>query len=115
MDIFEKMKEYGLSEIIELAKKDKEGLDNLCLYTKKYAALATADLTCYLESYPEINADDKEEYPEFVRLNSLELFFYGQQFADVMSSLESQKELPVIDDYINAINYYLGNDNFITL
>ncbi|EAM1821449.1 hypothetical protein D3M43_23410, partial [Salmonella enterica subsp. enterica serovar Infantis] len=89
--------------------------DNFCLYTKEYESSARADLICYLEMYPVISDDDDEVYPEFVINNSLELFFYGDQFLDVLRNISTQKENPSMEDFIAGLNFYLENDNFIDL
>ncbi|WXS22911.1 hypothetical protein WI215_11725 [Salmonella enterica subsp. enterica serovar Infantis] len=70
-------------------------------------------LICYLEMYPVISDDDDEVYPEFVINNSLELFFYGDQFLDVLRNISTQKENPSMEDFIAGLNFYLENDNFI--
>ncbi|HIF4459271.1 TPA: DUF7716 domain-containing protein, partial [Salmonella enterica subsp. enterica serovar Infantis] len=54
-------------------------------------------------------------YPEFVINNSLELFFYGDQFLDVLRNISTQKENPSMEDFIAGLNFYLENDNFIDL
>ena len=88
--------------------------DNFCLYTKEYEAIATLELTCYLERYPEVSDDDEEVYPDYVEQNELELFFYGDQFMDVLRSALNQKPSATVDELISALNYYLENDAFIT-
>lgn len=60
-----------------------------------------------MELYPTIDDNDEEVYPDFVRDKSLDLFYYGQQFEDVLMSVFDQKETASINDYINALNYYM--------
>ena len=90
-------------------------LDNFCVYTREYEAPAEEELVCYLESYPVISDDDEEVYPDFVVENSLELFFYGEQFIDVLHNISIQREKPSVEDFISGLNFYLENDNFIEL
>ncbi|WP_432756677.1 DUF7716 domain-containing protein, partial [Enterobacter cloacae] len=59
--------------------------------------------------------DDEEVYPDFVVENSLELFFYGEQFIDVLHNISIQREKPSVEDFISGLNFYLENDNFIEL
>ena len=90
-------------------------LDDFCVYTKEYEAFAKEELVCYLDNYPVINDDDEEVYPDFVVENSLELFFYGEQFIDVLHNISIQREKPSVEDFIAGLNFYLENDNFIEL
>ncbi|WP_032940851.1 DUF7716 domain-containing protein [Citrobacter youngae] len=99
-----------ISKIMSGYKKD-----NFCLYTKEYESSARTDLICYLDIYPVISDDDEEIYPEFVVNNSLELFFYGEQFLDVLRNISVQKENPSMEEFMAGLNFYLENDNFIDL
>lgn len=90
-------------------------LDNFCLYTKEYELSAKVDLFCYLEIYPGISDNDEEVYPDFAVENSLELFFYGEQFIDVLHNISIQREKQSVEDFISGLNFYLENDNFIEL
>ncbi|HAT7731355.1 TPA: hypothetical protein O8U43_002875 [Enterobacter cloacae] len=114
MSRLEYRKNYGLDDLIY---KFMGGytLDNFCVYTREYEASAKEELVCYLESYPVISDDDEEVYPDFVVENSLELFFYGEQFIDVLHNISIQREKPSVEDFISGLNFYLENDNFIKL
>lgn len=114
MSQLEYRKAYGLDDVINKII-DGYTLDNFCVYTKDYELSAKADLVCYLESYPVISDDDEEVYPVFVVDNSLELFFYGDQFIDVLYDISNQREKPSVEDFIAGLNFYLENDNFIEL
>jgi hypothetical protein len=87
--------------------------DSFCLYAEDGLAPLAKDIVCYLDRYPKV-VDDEDVYPQFVLDNSLELLYYGDQFEDVMFNLLEQKEEPLIEDFISALNYYLDNDAFIT-
>lgn len=108
--------EYQLSRIIQIVKEDiqKNGLtyEDFCLYAKD-EDVKYSDLICYLERNPTISDDDEEIYPEFVINNSLELFFNGQQFEDVIMNVLHQKKDATIDDYIKSLEYYTKNDTFL--
>ncbi|EOL9133236.1 hypothetical protein ACM94E_000496 [Enterobacter cloacae] len=119
MSRLEYRKNYGLDDLIY---KFMGGytLDDFCVYTREYEASAKEELVCYLESYPVISDDDdddddEEVYPDFVVENSLELFFYGEQFIDVLHNISIQREKPSVEDFISGLNFYLENDNFIEL
>lgn len=114
MSQLEYRKAYGLDDVINKIIGGYT-LDNFCVYTKDYELSAKADLVCYLESYPVISDDDEEVYPVFVVDNSLELFFYGDQFIDVLHDISNQREKPSVEDFIAGLNFYLENDNFIEL
>lgn len=107
-------KEYKLSQLITDITVNGYQSNNFCLYTKEYTSSATENLVVYLERYPTISDDDEEEYPDFVVQHNLELFFYGEQFEDVLRSALNQKRQASIEDFIAGLNYYLDNDAFIT-
>ena len=107
-------KAYSLDDLISKIMNGYKH-ENICLYTKEYESSARADLICYLEAYPIINGDDEEIYPDFVVENSLELFFYGDQFLDAVRNISFQKENPSTEDFIVGLNFYLENDNYIDL
>ncbi|MFC0178532.1 DUF7716 domain-containing protein [Thorsellia kenyensis] len=115
MKKLEFQREYTLSELINDIVKKGYKSNNFCLYTKGYVSLATENLICYLECYPTINDDDEEEYPKFVIKQNLELFYYGEQFEDVLTNVLHQKNTASIEDFITSLNYYLNNDAFLTL
>ncbi len=85
-------KEYKLGQLISDIAINGHKSDNFCLYTDEYTSFATEELSVYLERYPVISDDDEEEYPDFVIQHNLELFFYGEQFEDVLRSALNQKE-----------------------
>ncbi|ADU69799.1 hypothetical protein [Pantoea sp. At-9b] len=115
MKELEYKKPYDLNSLIIAIAINNYKKDNFCVYTKDYTEKATAELICYLDKYPVIDDNDEEIFPDYVLDNDLELFFYGEQFEDVLRNILSQKSNPVIDDFIAGLNYYLKNDAFITL
>lgn len=114
MNHLEYRKAYSLYDLI-FGIMNRYALDNFCVYTKEYESSAKEDLVCYLDNYPVISDDDEEVYPDFVIANSLELFFYGDQFIDVLHNISVQREKPSVEDFISGLNFYLENDNFIEL
>lgn len=114
MNHLECRKAYSLYDLI-FGIMNGYTLDNFCVYTREYESSAKEDLVCYLDNYPVISDDDEEVYPDFVVENSLELFFYGDQFIDVLHNISVQREKPSVEDFISGLNFYLENDNFIEL
>ena len=53
-------------------------------------------------------------FSDFVVSNELELYYYGDQFIDVVNNAIHQKPDATIDELVEAGNFYLENDNFIT-
>lgn len=115
MKELELRKAYRLQEIIEIVSKNiaNNGFtdSNYCLYSNE--DIVQPNQLCYLELYPTIDDNEEEVYPDFVRDKSLDLFYYGQQFEDVLMSVFEQKETASINDYIDALNYYMKNDTFM--
>lgn len=114
MSQLEYRKTYGLDGLIYKIM-GRNTLGNFCVYTKEYEAFAKEELVCYLDNYPVISDDVEELYTDLVVENSLELFFYGQQFIDVLHNISIQREKPSVEDFISGLNFYLENDNFIEL
>ena len=117
MEKLEFKKAYTLSQLIGVIKTkiQKNGLtdSNFCLYSKNDEIITDINCICYLESYPIISDEDEEIYPDFVVEKSLELFYYGQQFEDVIMNVLHQKSTATIDDFILGLNYYTENDTFL--
>lgn len=114
MNSLELRKPYQLQQIIEAISENihKNGFtnSNFCLYAN-YDILKP-ELICYLDSYPIISDDDEEIFPDFVKEKSLSLLYYGEQFEDVLMNVLEQKNSPIIDDYISALDYYSKYDTF---
>lgn len=108
-------KPYQLQEIIDSISKDilDNGFTNAnyCLYSNE--DMAKPELLCYLELYLIVTDEDEELYPDFVKEKSLKLFYYGQQFEDVLINVSSQKKSASINDYIEGLNYYMTYDTFM--
>lgn len=115
MENIEFRKPYNLSQIIYVISTDieKNGFKNtnFCLYTNE-EEIASSDLICYLDLNPTIT-DDEEVYPDFVINESLEFFYDGQQFEDVLMNVLHQKKQASIDDFILGLNYFMEHDTFM--
>lgn len=114
MKELEFQKEITLGQLIDDITKNGFKSDNFCLYTKEYTSIADENLIVYLERYPTID-DDEEQYPNYVTNNGLELFYYGEQFEDVLTNILHQKKNATVGDFISGLNYYLDNDAFMTI
>ncbi|KTB96554.1 MULTISPECIES: DUF7716 domain-containing protein [Pseudomonas] len=88
--------------------------DDLCLYANNDVDVIEPETICYLDCYPEI-VNDKEVFSDFVTSNGLQLLYYGQQFNDVLMSLSNQKKPIEMAVAIQALNYYLENDDFLDI
>lgn len=114
MKSLELRKPYQLQQVIDVISKEihKNGYTNanFCLYS--YEDILKPELICYLELSPIISDDDEEIYPTFIRIKSLELLYYGQQFEDVLMNVLKQKNDATINDYILALDYYSKHDTF---
>lgn len=102
MEELELRKAYRLQEIIEIVSKNiaNNGFtdSNYCLYSNEDNV--QPNQLCYLELYPTIDDNEEEVYPDFVRDKSLDLFYYGEQFEDVLMSVFEQKETASINDIL---------------
>ena len=51
-------------------------------------------------------------FPDFIVKESLELFYDGRQFEDVLMNVHHQKNNATKEDYILSLNYYAEYDTF---
>jgi hypothetical protein len=116
MEKLEFKKPYTLSQLINIIKSNIQENDlsniNYCLYSEDDEDFTDSNII-YLESSPTISDEDEEVYPAFVIENSLELFYEGRQFEDVIINGLHQKSTATIDELILGLNYYLDNDTFL--
>ncbi|KPX60692.1 Uncharacterized protein ALO39_04241 [Pseudomonas syringae pv. lapsa] len=103
-----------MADLIDSLKSGSGIIDDLCLYTDEEIEVITPETICYLDRYPEI-VNDEEVHSDFVNSNELELLYYGQQFKDALTNVYKQKETANIDVVVQALNYYLDNDDFFDI
>ena len=125
MKKLEFQKPYKLSAVIQIISEAiiQNGISNnlsyeymnFYLYTKDDVKIASEDTICYIESYPEIDDNDREIYPNFVISERLEVFCSGNILEDVISNLFHQKNSPAIKEFVTALNYYFANDAFLKI
>ena len=101
---------YFLKDIIE-AVKSEELDDDFCLYARENGELNFQD-SYLLADYPQV-ADSRDVYPRQVREQELELIYYGEDFADVLLSVMEQKAEATDQEFLQALLYYYGHDDFM--
>ena len=67
---------------------------------------------CYLDNGPKI-IDGKEVFPDFVNENGLDILCSGDVFMDVYDDLDERYPNFTKDQLIDALNYYMDNDDYI--
>ncbi|AOR62950.1 hypothetical protein [Pectobacterium wasabiae] len=113
MQIIKKEK-VKLSDFIVLAKKDIKIIkEDFCLYCENSDKPLSQDMWCYVDEYPTGDDNGNDVFSDFVVNNDLELLYYGEQFIDVINNVLMQEDEPDIYIIIEALNYYMENDNFL--
>ena len=101
---------YFLKDIMEAVKSEKLD-DDFCLYAKENAELNFQE-SYFLADYPQV-VDNRDVYPSQVRMQELELIYYGEDFADVLLSVMEQKAEATDEEYLQALLYYYEHDDFM--
>lgn len=66
-----------------------------------------------VSGYPQVDENDNDVYPQDAASTGLFCIYSGEQFADVILSVMEQKPSASDRDFIDALNYYLENDDFL--
>ncbi|MDA3804472.1 hypothetical protein [Clavibacter sp. CT19] len=106
-----------LADIVTLALGLDTGSDEVrdgfpCIYSRLDPETLEGTLECMLERYPVV-VDDREVYPEPVVEGGHGLIYYGQQFIDVIDAARSQLDGESVEPFIQALNHYRDNDDFM--
>ena len=101
---------YFLKDIME-AVKSEELDDDFCLYAREDGELNFQE-SYFLADYPQV-VDNRDVYPSQVRMQELELIYYGEDFADVLLSVMEQKAEATDEEYLQALLYYYEHDDFM--
>jgi hypothetical protein len=106
-----------LADVIKLALSLDTDSDEVrdefpCVYSKFDPEILESQLECILEKYPVV-VSDKEIYPDFVVKGGYSLLYYGQGFIDVIDAARSQLDSESVGPYLEALNYYRENDDFL--
>lgn len=100
-----------LKDIIDIMVKSRCEDDNFCIYGSDGELFGEKE---YLVSgYPQVDENDKEVYPQDAVSRGLSYIYPGEQFADVILSVIEQKSSASNQDFIDALNYHLENDDFL--
>jgi hypothetical protein len=111
------------SELFQLPITIKQVIDSVndgslkgmsfCVYAKKTLGSLSSDQECFLDAYPEGDEEGEDVFSVFVTKNKLELIYYGEQLEDVLTNVLNQRPQATTVDFVNALNYYMKNDNFM--
>ena len=88
---------YTLAELIAIAAEYRNSPD-----TRGSFEYATFD-----------EDDNPEGYSDFVFDKGLELFYYGQQFADAVANTLHQKSGATTEDILLNLDYYAQHDTYL--
>ena len=106
-----KHQELSLDQIIEQVRMDKLVSDDFCLYGKEDGELAL-DRLYWVSDYPDV-VEDRDVYPTDVAKQDLQLVYYGEQLLDVLTVALEEKPDAILQDLVDALNYYNQHDNFM--
>lgn len=111
------MKSYvKLSDLIVAIKNTGSNQDSyFCLYSKNSMEPLASSSVCFIDEYPTGEEGGEDVFPEDVVNNDLELCYYSEQFVDVINNVVSQVNGPPISVFIDALNYYMDNDDFLDI
>ena len=70
------------------------------------------ETVCYLDDAPNV-VHGKEVFPEFVAANKLDVLSSGEAFMDVYDDLNERYPGFSKQQFADALNYYLDNDDYI--
>ena len=76
------------------------------------ASILDLETVCYLDNGPKI-IDGKEVLPDFINENGLDILCSGDVFMDVYDDLDERYPNFTKDQFIDALNYYMDNDDYI--
>ena len=106
-----KHQELSLEQIIEQVRLDESSSDDFCLYGKEDGELLL-DRLYWVSDYPAV-VEDRDVYPTDVAEQDLQLVYYGEQLLDVLTVALEEKPDAILQDLVDALNYYNQHDNFM--
>ena len=65
-----------------------------------------------MSDYPDV-VEDRDVYPTDVAEQDLQLVYYGEQLLDVLTVALEEKPDAILQDLVDALNYYNQHDNFM--
>ena len=106
-----KHQELSLEQIIEQVRLDESSSDDFCLYGKEDGELLL-DRLYWVSDYPDV-VEDRDVYPTDVAEQDLQLVYYGEQLLDVLTVALEEKPDAILQDLVDALNYYNQHDIFM--
>ena len=106
-----KHQELSLEQIIEQVRLDESSSDDFCLYGKEDGELLL-DRLYWVSDYPDV-VEDRDVYPTDVAEQDLQLVYYGEQLLYVLTVALEEKPDAILQDLVDALNYYNQHDNFM--
>ncbi len=89
--------------------------ESYCIYGSDGLNSPDINSICYVGDYPDFDDDDEEIFPDYVREKGLQLLFRDELIQDVFINLRSQSFSGDVSVFMDAINYYNENDNFMRI
>ena len=112
-------RKISISEVIDCARLfNADDTDKFAKFPYIYISsdedesILDLETVCYLDNGPKI-MDGKEVFPDFVNDNGLDILCSGDVFMDVYDDLDERYPNFTKDQFIDALNYYMDNDDYI--
>lgn len=112
-------RKISISEVIDCARLfNDDDTDKFAKFPYIYISsdedesILDLETVCYLDNGPKI-MDGKEVFPDFVNENGLDILCRGDVFMDVYDDLDERYPNFTKDQFIDALNYYMDNDDYI--
>lgn len=112
-------RKISISEVIDCARLfNDDDTDKFAKFPYIYISsdedesILDLETVCYLDNGPKI-IDGEEVFPDFVNENRLDILCSGDVFMDVYDDLDERYPNFTKVQFIDALNYYMDNDNYI--
>ncbi|MEQ2884180.1 hypothetical protein AAAV22_05530 [Veillonella nakazawae] len=112
-------RKISISEVIDCARLfNDDDTDKFAKFPYIYISsdedegILDLETVCYLDNGPKI-MDGKEVFPDFVNENGLDILCNGDVFMDVYDDLDERYPNFTKNQFIDALNYYIDNDDYI--
>ena len=112
-------RKISISEVIDCARLfNDDDTDKFAKFPYIYISsdedegILDLETVCYLVNGPKI-MDGKEVFPDFVNENGLDILCNGDVFMDVYDDLDERYPNFTKNQFIDALNYYMDNDDYI--
>ena len=111
-------RKISISEVIDCARLfNDDDTDKFAKFPYIYISsdedesILDLETVCYLDNSPKI-IDGKEVFPDFVNENRLDILCSGDVFMDVYDDLDERYPNFTKVQFIDALNYYMDNDDY---